>query len=36
MNPETITNVAAAKKSCAFGSEGLEKNEIRSNSAASE
>jgi hypothetical protein len=35
MNPATITKVAAAKKSCAFGSNSSEKNEIRSNTAAS-
>ncbi len=35
MKPATITNVAAAKKSCAFGSCAPEKYEIRSKTAAS-
>ena len=35
MKPATITNVAAAKKSWAFGSSAPEKNEIRSKIAAS-
>ena len=35
MKPATTTNVAAAKKSWAFGSSAPEKNEIRSKIAAS-